>query len=109
MSRKALAAAALMALVGHAEWAGAVPFGASADTVPMGVSFGVIHEKFGTPSFKFGTPSFVGPIGPCGDRQRAHYDHQCFTETFSGPYGQTLHVDYAVSRRWWPVWLSSMG
>jgi len=87
MSRKALAAAAMVALVGHAAWAGEVPFGVSADTVPMGVSLGVIHEKFGT-------PSFAGPIDPCGDRQRAHYDHQCFTETFSGAYGQTQYVDY---------------
>ena len=87
MSRKALAAAAIVALVGHAAWAGEVPFGLSADTVPMGVSLGVIHEKFGT-------PSFAGPIDPCGDRQRAHYDHQCFTETFSGAYGQTQYVDY---------------
>ena len=81
MSRKALAAVAMVALVGHAAWAGEVPFGLSADTVPMGVSLGVIHEKFGT-------PSFVGPIGPCGDRQCAHYDHRCFTETFSGAHGR---------------------
>src|SRR5271166_1085115 len=60
---------------------GKVPFGVSADTMPMGVSLRVIHEKFGT-------PSFVGPIGPCGDRQCAHYDHRCFTETFSGAHGR---------------------
>ena len=56
----------------------------------MGESLGAIDEKFAT-------PSFVGPIGSCGDRQRAHYDHQCFTETFSRAYGQTLYVEYELS------------